>query len=113
MNDYLYVDFGWMQQAKSSTGAWGSEEVKQLMAGAWQAEPEKESKSMNVVKRIKNLGLSKADKLLRKYQMVDQAGDLTGDGKEALWSILLEENKDLLVEKLTELETENKSKEAK
>jgi uncharacterized Zn finger protein (UPF0148 family) len=72
----------------------------------------KEKKSMNVVKRLKTLSLSKEDKLLRKYQIVDDTGDLTGNGKEALWNILLEDNKTALVEKLSELEKSEKAKKA-
>lgn len=82
--------------------------MKQLMAANW---PKKETKDMgNVVKRIKALGLSKEDKLLRKFQIVDDAGDLTVTGKEALWAILLETNKATLVGKLTELEAAEKKR---
>lgn len=73
-------------------------------------EPKEENAMGNVVARIKNLGLSKEDKLLRKYQMVDSTGDLTTSGKEAMWAILLEANKSSLVEKLKELEATEKSK---
>jgi hypothetical protein len=88
---------------------WDMGTLKQLME---LSEGKKEKKSMNVVKRLKTLSLSKEDKLLRKYQIVDDTGDLTGNGKEALWNILLEDNKTALVEKLSELEKSEKAKKA-
>jgi len=97
----------WNQQyiSYSETSAWNKEAIKQLMAG----EPKKESNNMGgIVKRIKALGLNKADKLLRKYQIVDNAGDLTSDGKEALLNLLFEQNKTALVAKLTEVEANEK-----
>lgn len=82
--------------------------IAQLMAA--NEPPKEEEKSMNVVKKIKALALSKEDKLLRKYGIVDDAADLTTAGKDALWTILLETNKTALVGKLQEIETESKGK---
>lgn len=70
----------------------------------------KEDKKMNIVKELKNLTLSSDDKLLRKYQLVDESGDLTAQGKEAIWQLLLKQNKDTLVEQLRELEKERAKK---
>ena len=63
----------------------------------------------NVVKRIKNLTLSKDDKLLRKYGLIDECGDLTEDGDIALTDILFTENKDKLVAIAEKLEVEDKA----
>ena len=69
----------------------------------------KENK-MSVVEKIKQLSLSKGDRLLRKYELVDERGDLTDEGREVLDSILLAEYKDQLVAKVEELDKAEKSK---
>lgn len=102
------MTFRSLQEAYSRSGLYQLDPnaLKQLVSGSQSQEA---SKNMNVVKRIKNLGLSKEDKLLRKYQMVDQAGDLTADGKEAIWTLLFDANKAALVTKLKQLETDEKT----
>jgi hypothetical protein len=73
----------------------------------------KEEKKMSVVSKIKQLTLSKDDRLLRKYEIVSDCGDLTDDGQEVLWSILLETHKAELVKRVKELDEEEKSKKKK
>lgn len=70
--------------------------------------PKEESKMTNVVKRFKDLTLSKEDRLLRKYDLLKDNGDLTDYGKEAIWLSLLEEYKEDLVEQAQMLEAEDK-----
>ena len=65
---------------------------------------------MSVVEKIKQLALPKGDRLLRKYELVDEAGDLTDEGREVLDGILLAEYKDQLVAKVEELDKAEKSK---
>lgn len=70
----------------------------------------KGDKKMNVVKKLKALSLDKGDRLLRKYGIVSETGDLTTEGKEVLWNILLQEKKAELVAKVEELEAAEKKK---
>ena len=65
---------------------------------------------MSVVNKIKDLTLTKEDRLLRKYQVVDQYNDnaLTSTGKEILWDILFAEHKEAIVAKLEAVEAEEK-----
>jgi hypothetical protein len=70
-------------------------------------------KKMSVVSKIKQLTLSKEDRLLRKYELVSDCGDVTDEGQEVLWSIILETHKAELVKRVKELDEEEKSKKKK
>lgn len=65
---------------------------------------------MNITKQLKDLTLSKGDRLLRKYELVDDCGDITEDGTEVLLQMLLEDYKEALIAKVTELDKEQKAK---
>ena len=65
---------------------------------------------MSVVSKLKQLALSKEDRLLRQYDIVSDCGDLTEDGQEVLWGILLAANKAELVSRVKELDEEEKAK---
>lgn len=67
----------------------------------------KEGFIMNITKQLKDLTLSKGDRLLRKYELVD---DITEDGTEVLLQMLLEDYKEALIAKVTELDKEQKAK---
>ena len=69
--------------------------------------------SMSVVSKIKSLTLSRGERLLRKYDLVSDCGDLTEEGREVLDSILLSEYKDKLIERVTELDKEEKAEKKK
>lgn len=63
----------------------------------------------NIVKRIKNLTVDADTKLLRKYDLEDDCGDLTSDGEEVLMAILHADNRDKLVAKAKEIQAEDKA----
>lgn len=63
-------------------------------------EKEKESSTMNVIAKAKNIALKVTNPneyALRKANLHNDCGDLTEAGKEILWSILEEANKDAFV----------------
>lgn len=70
----------------------------------------KEGFIMNITKQLKDLTLSKGDRLLRTYGIVDDCGDITTDGTEVLLQMLLENYKEPLIAKVTELDKEQKAK---
>lgn len=72
-------------------------EIKQLGDG-----------KMNIVQKVKALALNADDKLLRKYGVVDTDGDLTDDGIEILNTVLLEQFKSQIVEKVKAVADEEK-----
>lgn len=73
----------------------------------------KKEKKMSVVAKLKSLTLTKGERLLRKYDLVSDCGDLTDEGREVLDSILLTEYKDKLIERVTELDKEEKAEKKK
>jgi hypothetical protein len=81
-----------------------------MLMGSLTDETSKGKKNMNVVKKLKALSLDKGDRLLRKYGIVSETGDLTAEGKEVLWNILLQEKKTEIVSKVEELEAAEKKK---
>lgn len=70
----------------------------------------KEGFIMNITKQLKDLTLSKGDRLLRTYGIVDDCGGITEDGEEVLLQMLLEDHKEALIAKVTELDKEQKAK---
>ena len=68
----------------------------------------KGEKKMSIVSKVKQLALSKGDKLLRKHGVVDPCGDLTEEGQEILLSIVFENYKDAIVEKIQEVDDAEK-----
>jgi hypothetical protein len=67
------------------------------------------SEISNVVEKLELLGLAEPDRLLRRYNIVDELGRLTEDGKEVLWRRLLDNNKASLVADLQKLEAAAKT----
>lgn len=57
-----------------------------------------------LAKRIKDLDLSEDDRLLRKYKVVYDNGEVTSTGQELLFQCLLDDYKETLVEQLKALE---------
>lgn len=55
-------------------------------------------------------GLSKSERLLRKYNVVDECGDLTHIGQEMLLELLFKENRGKLVELAEGIEKEDNKK---
>lgn len=74
-------------------------------------QPTKESKSImtNLVKRVKDLTLSKDDKVLRSQGFVNADGEVTDDGARVLREYLFNENKDAMVKIAQQLEAEDKA----
>lgn len=70
----------------------------------------KKEKKMSVVDKLKRLAMDKDDRLLVDYKIVDESGELTCEGQEVLWTVLLEKYKPELVAKVRELDEEEKSK---
>lgn len=64
----------------------------------------------SVTGRLRNLRLSKDDRLLKEYGLTFDNGSLTTTGKDALFDILLVAHKDELVEAVKALKTEDKAK---
>jgi hypothetical protein len=64
--------------------------------------------NMNIVEKVKQLALNADDKLLRKYSVVDSEGDLTDEGIEILNTVLLEQFKSQIVEKIKAVEESEK-----
>jgi len=65
-------------------------------------------KEVNLVEKVKSLTLSADDKLLRKHNVVNKDGDLTGTGEQILAAILLDEYKAKIVAKVKEAVKEEK-----
>lgn len=68
----------------------------------------KENKFMSIVSKIKELALDADTKLLKKYNVIDEARELTEEGKEVLLQHLFEQNKDAIVAKLKEVDADEK-----
>lgn len=75
----------------------------------------KETKPMNVLAKIKELALDADTKLLKKYHIIDEARELTEEGKEVLLNHLFEQNKAAIVAKVKDVDADEKKakKEAK
>jgi len=58
----------------------------------------------NLAKRVKDLKLTDDERLLRKYNVVYDDGQLTHSGKELIFQLLLDDYQEEIVEKLRELE---------
>ena len=104
--EYHYQEERRQRAERNSLMQYGLQNARNV----WKVATNEEEPEMNVVTKIKNLGLKKGDRLLRKYNLVDETGDITGDGKDVLWQLLLEAYHDQLVEKVTELDDEEKAK---
>lgn len=59
---------------------------------------------MKTSSRIKELALDEDTRLLRKYEVIDTENNLTEEGSEVLLSLLFEQNKAAVIEKLKALE---------
>lgn len=71
----------------------------------------KENKMSNIVNKIKDLKLSTEDRNLRKAGLVDDRGDLTGDGKEVLLALVFKDYKAIIAgQALKVLDDEKKKK---
>lgn len=68
----------------------------------------KENKLMSTISKLKKLTLTKEERLLRKWDIHNDCGDLTEEGKEVLWTIVEAAHKEELVKKITELDKEEK-----
>lgn len=68
----------------------------------------------NAVDKVRQLAMNKDDRLLKKYEVVDECGQITQGGKELLIDLLFSENKAKVVAKLEEVDADEKeSKKAK
>lgn len=76
-------------------------------------EQSKEGIVMSTVKKLKELAMSADDKLLRKYEVVNECGELTCEGKEVLMDVLFEQNKKAVVDQLKALDAEEKASKKK
>lgn len=74
---------------------------------------DKKEGNMSVITKLKKLALNKEERLLREYGIHSDCGDLTEEGKEVLWIILEEANKEELIKKVKELDKEEKPKKKK
>jgi hypothetical protein len=68
----------------------------------------KEEPEMSVSSKIKELSKDSDSKLLAKYGVTNDCGELTSEGKQVLWDMLFSEYKTAMVEKLKELEAAEK-----
>jgi len=69
--------------------------------------------SMSLVQKVKDLTASKEDKLFKKYNVVDSCGKLTTEGNELLETVVFEDYKTKVVEKLEALEASEKKEKTK
>lgn len=70
-------------------------------------------KKMSLVQKVKDLTAPKDVKLLKKYGAIDECGEPTDGGIELMDSILFNEYKSKLVEKLEALEAAEKKEKTK
>lgn len=68
----------------------------------------KEEENMTVVSKIRELSKDSDSKLLAKYGIISDCGELTSEAKQVLWDMLFEEKKEAIVAKLKELEAAEK-----
>lgn len=61
-----------------------------------------------LVERVRDAELSDSDKLLRKYGVLNRAGNLTESGKELLLDMLFDENEAAIVERLELIDQKEK-----
>lgn len=74
----------------------------------------KESNDMtNTSQKIKELSLDEDTRLLRKHNVINTEGDITGNGVDVLIDLLLEENRDKVVAKLKALDAAEAANSAK
>ncbi len=66
--------------------------------------------AMNIFKELKAITLSKTDRLMLKYGITDDCGNLTDEGKDVLLQMVLDDYKDQIGEKLAEVDKEQKAK---
>jgi hypothetical protein len=67
----------------------------------------------SAVDKVRQLAMSSDDRLLRKYYIVDECGNVTPEGKALLLELLFADNKAAVVAKLTEIESEEDKKSKK
>ena len=63
---------------------------------------------MSIVDKVRDIAMSKEDRLIRKHEVRDECGSLTRAGKDLLLEVLFEENKALVVAKLQDVEAAEK-----
>lgn len=68
----------------------------------------KEATMSDVVSKVRNINLSPDVRLLKKYGVVNDAKELTEDGKALIWDLLFEQNRGAIVSSLETLETQEK-----
>ena len=62
----------------------------------------------NILNKVKNLTLSKNDRLLREYDFQDNCGNFTQSARDVVIEKLVEDNKEYLIEVATKLKKEDK-----
>jgi hypothetical protein len=60
----------------------------------------------NILNKVKNLTLSKNDRLLREYDFQDNCGNFTQSARDVVIEKLVEDNKEYLIEVATKLKKE-------
>ena len=72
----------------------------------WQATETKGGLMSNIANKVKRLAMNKDDRLLLDYDIVDDEGDLTGEGIDLLRVVAFEHFKDQIVAKVKEVKAE-------